>query len=236
MRPDGKLEPGKPLTISARAWNRAQDAANRSAAEQTIGTTVPPQAGDLSKPTTITVISFKSNYQQYLAELPAGVTFGVGSAIALNSRILKSTVPNLAANQLRRRVDNESELPKKPRFRSGTVLEGSPLQFLSFTDSPFGIVTKLSIPGPDSTAPYVTMTLAVSGIIQCLIYAFGSGTRVTAPAPPPRPNSSNVPPNFWRPYPVVANSGPGLILGIGSWYRINPNSEWPQVQEALIEL
>jgi hypothetical protein len=231
-RKDGRIEPGQKLgtAISARAWNRAQDAADIVLGERVrFGGDATAQPAGLR---TIVAAIRKTAVNQAFAAAPEGVSLSIGTAVDLiaSSSTMLTTVP--ADEREGMRVLEEADMP--PLSEAKGLIRLSSLAF-GFSES-FGVVSSIGETTPEvpADADYI-LTLVVGGVFRCLVYSFGAGTRVSGAFPIP-PQNSDFPPSLWRPYPVVAAAGTGSLLATGAYYKLDEESEWPRLYEAVIRL
>jgi hypothetical protein len=233
-RPDGRIEPGQKLAsaISARAWNRAQDAADIVLGERTgFGA----EAG-MGQPVSRVAIRIPANAIDNF-QWPTGVALRVGHAIgmpdlgsraALRNDELENFNPgNVGANV----VDDEDKLAV-PSFSVKWIDAAG----LGLALEQFGVIEQITLPLPateENPTTYYTMTCIVSGVFVCRAIAFGGFTDRLL-GPPPFPSNNNLKP-LWRPYPLMSPVGTARVLAIGAYWKVG-QPQWPRVVECLVSM
>lgn len=233
-RQDGRIERGQRLTsaISARAWNRSQDAADIVLGRQ-YG--IQANAGPGQPVNRIAVRIPESAISGF--SWPTGVELSVGHAIgmpdvsaraALRNKVLEVFNPsNIASNVVE--AENELSAPTPAR----QWLDAADL---GLANEQFGVIEEIGGPTPvTETEPisYYNLTCIVGGVFVCRAIAFGGFTDRLL-GPPPFPGNENLQP-VWRPYPLMAPVGTARVLAIGAYWRVG-SEEWPRVVECLVSM
>lgn len=164
-------------------------------------------------------------------KFPPGTKIDVGAAIDLpaSSSLLVSNVKGFGLDSPKPNdvVPKESDLPDFSRSQRTIKLQNISL---GMSDN-FGVVKSRSEPDDDNK---VTLTLIVGGVFSCRVLGFGLSPRV-AGAVPVWDNNDPYPLTAYRPLPVLAPAGNGVVLALGSYWK-SSSSEWPRVYEALIRI
>lgn len=224
-RADGRIEKGQRLSsaISAKAWNRAQQAA-----DVVLG--VQPGFEVNSAPVTrdSVVIRISQSFPT-LDHTPLAV--GQGISIPLNRSTKTRLLPtskNLQGDSQNRRVNSEDDLPQF------SAVEPIALTIESFDDdvslgSRCGVIESVSA----LVDGYYTCVVRVRGLVRCRVLMLQVGASVSPP--PPYPTNAGLQ-SFWRRYLMATEYGYGAILGIGARYQLNGNNPYPAVAEAVVNL
>jgi hypothetical protein len=233
-RPDGRIEQGQRLStaISARAWNRAQDAADIVLGERTGFGAEGPQTPGVRRITVRIPAQSIDNFSW-----PSGVFLRAGHAVGMPPISTRAALRNTSlpsfnpANIFLNAVANESDLKMftvEPQW-----LDASDMGLA--TES-FGVIESISEASEitaENPTSYYTLTCVVSGVFVCRAIAFGGFTDRLL-GPPPLPSNTNLRP-VWRPYPVMAPVGTARVLAIGAYWRVG-TSVWPRVVECLVSM
>ena len=236
-RPDGRIEKGQRIrsAISARAWNRAQDAADVVLGVRP-GMTAGP--GMVEHLRFVTVRVKKKTIDDM--DWPEGVSLSIGHAIGLPSIGSRTTIKNPTIESF----NPFQEVPNKITDESLLSVPTSVVPWLDIADmgignEQFGVITKIGeeFVDPETNLPAEAdrnyfLTLAIGGVFMCRAIALGPGDRLIGP--PPIPSNGNLSP-MWRPYPLMAPAGPCRVLGVGAWYQLG-QYPWPRVYECLVSM
>lgn len=224
-RPDGRIEKGQRLgsAISARAWNRAQDAA-----DVVLGVT--PGFEVTSAPVTrdSVVIRVSQNYPT-LDHTPLAV--GQGISIPLNRSTNTRLLPiakNLQGSEGSRTVNSEDDLPQFSAVEPTALTIESNDTDVSL-GSRCGVIESVSA----LVDGYYTCVVRVRGLIRCRVLLLQAGASVSPP--PPYPTNATLR-TYWRRYLMATEYGYGSILGIGARYRMNGTNTYPAIAEAVVNL
>jgi hypothetical protein len=224
-RPDGRIEKGQRLSsaISARAWNRAQEAADR-----VLGVT--PGVEVTSAPVTrdSVVIRISQNYPT-LDHTPLAV--GQGISIPLNRSTNTRLLPlskNLQGNSQSRTVSSEDDLPQFSAVEPTALTIESNDTDVSL-GSRCGVIEFVSA----LVDGYYTCTVRVRGLVRCRVLLLQAGASVSPP--PPYPTNATLR-TYWRRYLMASEYGYGAILGLGARYRMNGTNAYPAIAEAVVNL
>jgi len=224
-RPDGRIEKGQRLAtaISARAWNRAQDAADR-----VLGAAPGVEAGATVTDGNTIVVRIAQGWPT-LNHTPLAV--GHGISIPLNrgtQTLLLTTSKNTTGSATSKVVSSEDDLVQfsttdTPCF---TIESGTTDTSLG---SRCGIIESVSALADG----YYTCTVRVRGLVRCRVLLLQAGASVSPP--PPYPTNAGLQ-SFWRRYLMATEYGYGAILGLGARYRLNGNNAYPAIAEAVVNL
>lgn len=224
-RPDGRIEKGQRLgsAISARAWNRAQDAA-----DHVLG--VRPGFEATSAPVTrdSVVIRIAQNYPT-LSHTPLAVGHGISIPLnrSTNTRLLPIST-NLQGSTGSRTVNSEDDLPQFSAVEP-TALTIEDIDTDVSLGSRCGVIESVSALADG----YYTCVVRVRGIIRCRVLLLQAGASVSPP--PPYPTNATLR-TYWRRYLMATEYGYGSILGIGARYRMNGTNTYPAIAEAVVNL
>jgi hypothetical protein len=227
-KPDGRIEKGQRLgsAISARAWNRAQDAA-----DIVLGVRPGVEAGQqLAQSIDHVVVRISQNYPR-VSQTPIEVGHGIAlplMAFAAGTLATQSTNP-VALSSTVTVTDAESDLPAYDSYGIPVItLAGSTPE--TFIGSRCGIIESVS----SLADGFYTCRVRVRGIARCRVLLLQSGNAVSPP--PPYPSDSDLQP-FWRRYLTATDYGQGAILATGARYRMRGRSfGFPAIAEALVML
>jgi hypothetical protein len=215
-KPDGRIEKGQRIAsaISARAWNRAQDAADVVLGVRP-GVTAEP---GVYSPDFLTVRIARTSLHVSTDPLE------VGHAIALNrmydtTRGLLTDLPN--------DVTDEAALPQYQPTTPAAIR--APFDTINY-GSRCGIIESISDLTDEDD--YICR-VRVRGIIRCRVLFLTSGGSVGPP--PPKPTNPALVP-YWRRYLLASDYGRHSILAIGARYRLNGTNSYPCIHEALVML
>jgi hypothetical protein len=218
-RNDGRIEPGQKLStaISARAWNRAQDAADLVLGQRTdFGAN-----GSQAFPNSI-VVRIPPSFPR-ISEEPLKAGQGVALPVQTFGRLLTEAQNTNTENAF---VDDENDLPMvSPQTVPVIRLD----QSTSTIGARCGVIVSVSA----LRDGFYTCRVVVRGIVRCRVLMLQQATSVTAP--PPFPTNTNLQP-FWRRYLTSSDYGYGSILGVGSVYRLNGENTYPCVAECAVLL
>ena len=234
-RPDGRIEKGQRLSsaISARAWNRAQEAADR-----VLGAAPGVEAGAAasdSQVVTMTATILRSaadpetnNWPAHLTE-QNGTKLRVGYGISLDGAPLNiPAMPNWTGTSLR--VNNLEDLGVVQPGISGRYLR---LAGTGAGSEQFGVVTAISVnEATETAAASYTVTFAVAGVFTCRCIAFALSDRLLGPPPIPANNAAKP---FWYPYPMMAPAGTARVIAYGGYWQVGPDP-WPRIYEVVARL
>jgi len=231
-KPDGRIEKGQRLStaISARAWNRAQDAAD-------IVLGVRPGVG---------VPDVWQSQDHVTVRVPADYTrvstnpLQTGDGISLPVHSFQTTLLPLATNitaatasSAQKRVNSEADLPVYDSSTPSCITLPSTQE--NFVGARCGVIESVSA----LEAGFYTCRVRIRGLVRCRILLLQSGNFVSPP--PVYPTNASLQP-FWRRYLMASDYGQGAILGLGAWYRMDIDgvppsfSYFPAVAEALVSL
>ena len=230
-RRDGRVESGQKISsaFSARAWNRAQDAADIVLGDRV---RFGAQSSLQSHVRTLAVAIAKTQVASAFSSAPQGVSLSIGTAVDL--RTVSPSLLTAVAEEDRdgMRVLDERDMPTISTQAQAVRLPS--LQF-GFSES-FGVVAGINDTKPESaTQGDYVLTVIVAGVFRCIVYSFGTGARISGAFPIP-PQNSDFPPALWRPYPVVAAAGVGDLIATGAYYKLDTTAQWPRLYEAVIRL
>lgn len=216
-KPDGRIEKGQRLStaISARAWNRAQDAADIVLGVRP-GISVPQtqQFGDHL------ILRVPKN------ELHANTDpLEVGHGIAINDSYPATYRYNLITS-VPLNVTQESDLPK---YETGMFAMHAPTNGIH-VGVRCGIIEQVSALTAEDD--YICR-VRVRGIVKCRVLFLTIGASIGPP--PPKPSNPALTP-FWRRYLMATDYGRGSILAVGATYRLNGTNDYPCIREALVYL
>jgi len=234
-RPDGRIEKGQRLSsaISARAWNRAQEAADRVLGV-TPGFEV-TQASPSSSVVTMTATILKAAADGEMSGWPAhlvaenGTKLRVGYGISLDIAPLNiPALPNW--NGTPQKVDNLSDLGVVQPGISGRYVK---LGGTGAGSEIFGVVTSISINEATETTPATySVTFIVSGVFTCRCIAFALTDRLLGPPPIPANNDAKP---LWHPYPMMSPAGTAHVLAYGGYWQVGPDP-WPRIYEVVARM
>jgi hypothetical protein len=233
-RQNGRIEPGQKLSgaISARAWNRAQDAADIVLAERT-GFGAEAGAGEPVNRVTVRIPASAVDGFQW----PQGVKLQVGHSLGMPDVGVRAALRNSKlqnfnpANPQSNFVSQESQLAVPSAVRQWLDAADLGLALESF-----GVIEQLSSASPvtqGNPTSYYTATCIVGGVFVCRAIAFGGFTDRLL-GPPPLPANQNLRP-VWRPYAMMAPVGTARVLAVGASWRVGSNP-WPRVVECLVSM
>jgi hypothetical protein len=218
-RNDGRIEPGQRLStaISARAWNRAQDAAD-IVLGQRIGFGAD---GSQAFPNSI-VVRIPPTFPR-ISQEPLKPGQGVALPVEGFGRLLTEARNTNTNNSF---VSDEDDLP----FVSPETV---PVIRLNQSTSTIGARCGVIVSVSALRGGFYTCRVVVRGIIRCRVLMLQEATSVVAP--PPYPTNPNLQP-FWRRYLTSSDYGYGSILGVGSAYRLNGTNTYPCIAECAVLL
>jgi hypothetical protein len=216
-KPDGRIEKGQRLgsAISARAWNRAQDAADIVLGVRP-GVSVPESYQPIDHLTVrvpATALHIPTDPLQ------------VGHGIALNDAFQDPGGMSLITS-LPQDVQNESDLPQ---YQTDLAVIRAPTSSIG-VGVRCGIIESVSELTPQDD--YICR-VRVRGLVRCRVLFLTVGASVGPP--PPKPTHSPLIP-YWRRYLMATDYGRGTILALGARYRLNGTNNYPCIQEALVYL
>lgn len=230
-RADGRIEPGQKLTsaISARAWNRAQQAADIVLGVNPGYAVAGAPVSPLRYATLRIPKSAVTNVQW-----PSGMTLSVGHAIGLPQvgtrlalRNTKLTAGNPAEDGSNR-VTSENDLAVPE-----AATQWLDVADLGFAQDQFGVIQSLhTATDAESEIEYYYITAIVGGVFKCRALAMAPGDRLIGPTGVPSNNGLKP---MWRPYAVMAPAGPARVLAVGAWYRLGTEN-YPRVWECLVSM
>jgi hypothetical protein len=226
-RPDGRIEKGQRLgsAISARAWNRAQDAA-----DVVLGVTpgFEAEAGPPDRVDYVTVSMTKaavdtraSQWPDHIEQNAQGHKLHVGFALPLEFDDL-SIGPSGAL---------KANLSDLRTFESAAPWINA--QSFYYNSERFGVITDVSVaPATENTPERYMMKMAVGGVFTCRCLAFALTTRLIGPVSVP--GNPDVRP-LWYPYPVASPAGSVRVLAYGNYVRLT-NNAWPRIYEVMVRM
>jgi hypothetical protein len=218
-RQNGRIEPGQRLSgaISARAWNRAQDAA-----DIVLGDRVGFLAdGRADFPNSI-VVRIPTTFPR-ISQEPLAPGQGVALPVQTFGRLLTEAKNTNTTNAF---VSSENDLP---------VLSPETAAVVRLNESNSTIGARCGVIASVSALRdgFYTCRVIVRGIVRCRVLMLQQATSVVAP--PPYPTNTNLQP-FWRRYLTSSDYGYGSILGVGSVYRLNGTNTYPCIAECAVLL
>jgi hypothetical protein len=216
-KPDGRIEKGQRLAsaISARAWNRAQDAADIVlGARPGISAESGAFGGDH-------VVIRIPNSVMSIATDPLEVGQGIGVGLSFSDTPTMTTeFPTIA--------QNESDLPNYSPHQNKPLIVPN---FNTFrVGQRCGIIEEIS--SLTAQNEYICR-VRVRGIVQCRVLMLTEGISV-APPPATKPTDQELA-QYWRRYLLASDYGTGAILALGRYYRLRA-SGYPRIQEAIVML
>lgn len=231
-KPDGRIEKGQRLAtaISARAWNRAQDAADRIFGVG-VGLQAPPVRG-----TEVTYVAARlrkdnaddvmEDWPAHITTLPQGHKFQAGFGVSLSPDNLgNGPEASLGSDSVRKdELDDLSTLLSDPFIT---------IRRLRYGAEQFGIIADVyDIPATEEEPAYYGLKLIVGGMFVCRCLSFALTDRIAGPIGIPQNN--NMKPQ-WYPYPVMTPAGSVKVVAVGNYWRITAN-EWPRIYEVLVKM
>lgn len=216
-KPDGRIEKGQRLStaISARAWNRAQDAA-----DVVLGVRpgVTAEAGVFGGDHV--VIRIPNSIMSIPTDpLEVGQGIGVGVGFA-DTPTMATELPTIATS--------ENDLPNYSPHQDKPLIASFSNSFR--VGQRCGIIESISTLTPQNE--YICR-VRVRGVVRCRVLMLTSGISV-APPPTTKPTNSQLA-QYWRRYLIASDYGTGTILALGRYYRLRP-SGYPRIQEAIVML
>ena len=229
-----RIEKGQKLSsaVSARAWNRAQDAADIVFGERQILDSDPALPGHVNR---ITVRLPKSALNQEMAswpshipDAPTGGKLAIGHAISLGQMddSFNATMCPVEDEQWNGSTSS-SELESLPHLQTSAANRFLQRSSIGGPTESFGIVAAVS-----SNDEYYFVSLIVGGVIVCRCLSFAPGDGLIGPAPVPTNNSAR---GVWYPYPLMGPAGSSRVLAVGGYTKLT-QSQWPRVCEVLVRL
>lgn len=227
-KPDGRIEKGQPLNraISARAWNRTQDAA-----DLVLGASPGFEAETATPPEVVTMTASipKALADAEMANWPAHIAtynntkLQVGYGISLDLAPLN--IPAITNwNGQPTRVVNLSDLGVVQPGVSGRYMR---LAGTGAAAEQFGVVTSIA----QDNANY-NVTFIVAGVFTCRCLAFALSDRLLGPPPVPA-NTAARP--LWYPYPMMAPAGTARVIAYGGYWQIG-SDPWPRIYEVVARM
>jgi hypothetical protein len=218
-RPDGRIEPGQPLrgAISAKAWNRAQDAADLVLGA---GTGIEAGVGSYHSSDHVVIRIHKDLLSISTDPLKIGDGLGIGLSFS-DAATMAVPTPIVATS--------ESTLSDYAPALETPLIEPN---FTNFNPGRrCGIIESIS----DLTAQneYICR-VRVRGIVRCRILVLTQGISVSPP-PPTRPIDASLN-QYWRRYLVASDYGSGAILALGRYFPLRSPQGYPRIQEAIVML
>jgi len=219
-RPDGRIEKGQRLSsaISARAWNRAQEAADRVLGV-TPGIEAAATSGNL-RAVTIAARWSKTNANSRMAQwpshiqaLPEGHKLHIGFSVPLLNEVYLN-----AGSVAKNAIGDLAVTVLDPFLTLGLVFNGS---------EHFGVIQSVS-----EDESYYNLTLVIGGVFVCRCLSFAISDRLAGPAG--IPVNENIKP-LWYPYPVMSPAGSAKVLAVGNYWKPTGN-EWPRIYEVLVSM
>jgi hypothetical protein len=218
-KPDGRIEKGQRLStaISARAWNRAQDAADIVLGVRP-GFGVPHVSSSQDH---LTVKILKTSLDIPHEELE------VGHAISINNLF---TDPNGALLQTSLPLNAQSE-DDLPAYSTDQQIISAPTSSIG-PGVRCGVIEQVSELQDNS---HYICKVRVRGLVRCRVLFLTQGASVSPPPPLPTTQSLR---QYWRRYLLATDYGYGSIVAVGSRYKLNADgvSLYPAVAEALVML
>ena len=224
-RPDGRIEKGQRLgsAISARAWNRAQDAA-----DVVLGVTPGFEVTPASSNNDTIVMRIRPNWPT-LDHTPLAVGQGISVPLrSPQSATMLTSAANVQGSGTGLTVQNESDLPQYVPNDTACVTVEANDTAVSLS-SRCGIIESVS----SLVDGYYTCVVRVRGLVRCRVLLLAGGTSVSPP--PPYPSNATLR-NYWRRYLMATEYGTSSIVGIGAIYKLNSPNFYPAIAEAVVEL
>ena len=233
-KPDGRIEKGQRLSsaISARAWNRAQDAADRVLG---VGTGFAAESTEQDRVDYITVSMNKgsvdgrtSDWPNHIEQNPQGHKLQVGFGMPLEFDNLSIGPASTVKNELPTVKENLSKLrtfdTRDPWINT---------QSFYYNNERFGIITNVAVePATEETPARYVMRMAVGGVFVCRCLAFALSTRLIGPVSVPgNPDVRSL----WYPYPVTSPVGSVRVLAYGNYVKLTSN-DWPRIYEVMVRM
>jgi len=227
-KPDGRIEKGQRLAsaISARAWNRAQDAADIVLGVRP-GFSVPQTQSTGLDHVFVRVPETYPQVSSHPLEVGHGLSFplqfGGGLRLASQSQNLPSQPTGSQYI-----VPNESDIPAYDAASVSAIT--LPAFSEQFVGTRCGVIESVS----SLSDGYYTCRVRVRGLVRCRIFMIQAGNFVSPP--PVYPNDQNLRP-YWRRYLMASDYGQGAILATGAVHRFGLTSgTFPAIAEALVML
>lgn len=231
-KPDGRIEKGQRIAsaISARAWNRAQDAADIVLGVRP-GVSVPDVVGSSDYIT----VRVPANYTR-VSENPLQPGDGLSLPVHSFQTTLLPNATNITEASLsstQQRVNSESDLPQYDAASPSCITLPSTQE--NFVGARCGVIETVSA----LENGFYTCRVRIRGLVRCRVLLLQTGNFVSPP--PVYPTNASLQP-FWRRYLMASDYGQGSILGLGAWYRMDIDgvppsfTYFPAVAEALVLL
>jgi hypothetical protein len=224
-RPDGRIEKGQRLAtaISARAWNRAQEAADR-----VLGAAPGVEAGTGVTDGNTIVVRIAQGWPT-LDHTPLAVGHGISLPLrSLQNATMLTAATNVQGAGTALTVQNENDLPQYVPSDTACITVQSSDTAVSLS-SRCGIIETVSA----LEDGYYTCLVRVRGLVRCRVLLLAGGTAVSPP--PPYPSNATLR-NYWRRYLMATEYGTSSIVGIGAIYKLNSPNSFPAIAEAVVEL
>lgn len=219
--------------FSARAWNRAQDAA-----DIVLGQRYGMQAGGFTLPGHIQHITVRlsksaldqetASWPSHIPDVPTGGKLAIGHALSLGQMddSFNTTMCPFEDEEWNGST-SASDLDSLPQLQPSVVNRFLQRSGVGGPTESFGIVAAIS-----SDAQYYFVSLIVGGVIVCRCLSFAPGDGLIGPAPVPTHSSAR---DVWYPYPLMGPAGSSRVLAVGGFTKIT-QSDWPRVCEVLVRL
>jgi hypothetical protein len=225
-RIDGRIEPGQKIStaLSARAWNRAQDAADIVLGER-LGLGI----GD-KKPSPLHYVVVRMPLQS-ATNLGNNIDLAVGHSVGMP---LTGTRNSIFNTNLSLPWNPNNEEQNRVTLEQDLAVPSSAFQWIDIPDAgmaseQFGVIESIS---KDEVNGVCFARLIVGGVFMCRAIAWAPADRLMGP--PPVPAQQTALP-LWRPYATMAPAGSASVLAVGAWYRLGANP-WPRVYECLVRM
>jgi hypothetical protein len=222
-KPDGRIEKGQRLStaISARAWNRAQDAADIVLGVRP-GFSVPQSTSQLDH----IIVRVPTTYFRVDTN-PLQVGDGISLPVSSVASRLLSQANNPTGSPTALQVDAESDIPQYDASTVSCIT--LPNSQENFIGARCGLIESVS----EEQEGHFTCRVRVRGLVRCRVLLLQPGNFVSPP--PVYPQNASLQP-FWRRYLMASDYGQGAILSIGAHYRLTESAAFPSIAEALVLL
>ena len=209
-RPDGRIQAGQSLdsAISARAWNRMQDATDLVMSKRFQFTSAQPQR-QLHYATLRVPVGGVDGI-----EWPDGQALSVGHAIGLpgitTTPAMRDNLNVEEANDDTQEVLSEDDL-SPPLLNRRWIQSGG----LNLGESQFGVISSLT---RNDNEGFYYITAIVGGVFVTRCLALAPCDHLIGPISVPQNAELK---SLWRPYPLMVPSGPARVLAVGAYYKLS---------------